>query len=118
MAGSEGSGGISPTAHYTGDTLRQHGLSHPPAAPNAASRMLGGPTLGSLLLARHRIIDALRDDLIEGGVSQVIEAACGMSPRGWRFSERYGDRITYVEADLPAMAQRQREELARVGFLR
>jgi O-methyltransferase involved in polyketide biosynthesis len=130
MSGSESSGSISPTAHYTGETWVRNGLSHPELAtwqgrlfhgtlalPNAASRMLGGPTLEGLLLARHRIIDALLDDLIQGGVSQVIEAACGMSPRGWRFSERYGDRLTYVEADLPPMAHRKREALARMGSL-
>lgn len=130
MAASEGSGAISPTAHYTGETWVRNGLSHPQLAtwqgrlfhgtlalPNAASRMLGGPSLEGLLLARHRIIDVLLDDLIQGGVSQVIEAACGMSPRGWRFSERYGDRLTYVEADLPAMAHRKREALARMGSL-
>lgn len=130
MEASEGSGAISPTAHYTGETWVRNGLSHPQLAtwqgrlfydalalPNAASRMLGGPTLGGLLLARHRIIDALLDDLIRGGVGQVIEVACGMSPRGWRFSKRYGDRLTYVEADLPAMAGRKREALARMGSL-
>lgn len=131
MAGSEGSSGaISPTAHYTGETWVRNGLSHPGLAtwqgrlfhdtlalPNAVSRMLGGPSLEGLLLARHRIIDALLDDLIQGGVSQVIEAACGMSPRGWRFSKRYGDELTYVEADLPAMSQRKREALARMGSL-
>jgi O-methyltransferase involved in polyketide biosynthesis len=40
-----------------------------------------------------------------------------MSPRGWRFSERYGERLTYVEADLPAMAKRKREALAQMGSL-
>jgi O-methyltransferase involved in polyketide biosynthesis len=40
-----------------------------------------------------------------------------MSPRGWRFSERYGDQLTYIEADLPAMAQRKREALAQMGSL-
>jgi len=130
MTGSEGSGAISPTAHYTGETWVRNGLSHPELAtwqgrlfhgtlalPNAASRMLGGPSLEGLLLARHRIIDARLDDLIQGGVTQVIEAACGMSPRGWRFSKKYGDRLTYVEADLPAMARRKREALARMGSL-
>lgn len=124
------SAAISPTAHYTGETWVRNGLSHPQLAtwqgrllhrslvlPNAASKMLGGPTLEGLLLARHRIIDALLDDLIQGGVSQVIEVACGMSPRGWRFSERYGDRLTFVEADLPAMARRKREALAQMGSL-
>ena len=130
MPGSEGSGAISPTAHYTGETWVRNGLSQPELAtwqgrlfhgtlalPNTASRMLGGPSLEGLLLARHRIIDALLDDLIQGGVTQVIEAACGMSPRGWRFSEQYGDELTYVEADLPAMAQRKREALARMGSI-
>jgi len=130
MAGSESSGAISPTAHYTGQTWVRNGLSHPQLAtwqgrlfhgtlalPNAASRLLGGPTLEGLLLARHRIIDAQLDELIQGGVSQVIEVACGMSPRGWRFSELYGDKLTYVEADLPAMARRKREALARMGSL-
>jgi O-methyltransferase involved in polyketide biosynthesis len=130
MAASEGSGAISPTAHYTGETWVRNGLSHPQLAtwqgrvlhgtmalPNAASRMLGGPSLENLLLSRHRIIDALLEDLIDAGVSQVIEAACGMSPRGWRFSRRYGDELTYIEADLPAMARRKREALARMDSL-
>ncbi|MGN6815600.1 MAG: class I SAM-dependent methyltransferase, partial [Solirubrobacterales bacterium] len=130
MAKNEGSGAISPTAHYTGETWVRNGLSHPQLAtwqgrlfhrtmalPNAASRMLGGPSLEGALLARHRIIDACLEDLIGGGVSQVIEAACGMSPRGWRFGERRGDELTYIEADLPAMARRKREALAQIGSL-
>jgi O-methyltransferase involved in polyketide biosynthesis len=87
------------------------------ALPTGVSKALGGASLEALLLARHRIIDALLEELIDGGVSQVVEVACGMSPRGWRFSERYGDRLTYVEADLPAMARRKREALARIGPL-
>lgn len=87
------------------------------ALPLAASKTLGGPTLDGLLLARHQIIDSILDDLIRGGISQVIEVACGMSPRGWRFTERFGERLTYVEADLPGMAQRKREALARMDSL-
>lgn len=130
MNDTEASKAISPTAHYTGETWVRNGLSHPQLAtwegrafhralalPLAASRAVGGPTLEGLLLARHRIIDALLEDLIEAGVSQVLEVACGMSPRGWRFSERYGGRLTYVEADLPAMAQRKREALERMASL-
>jgi O-methyltransferase involved in polyketide biosynthesis len=125
-----GSGAISPTAHYTGETWVKNGLSHAELATwqgrafhrtleplVAASRALGGPTLEGLLLARHRIIDALLAERIDAGVSQVVEAACGMSPRGWRFSERFGERLTYVEADLPAMARRKRDALARMGSL-
>jgi len=47
----------------------------------------------------------------------VIEVAAGLSPRGWRFRRRYGDRLTYVEADLPAMAARKRGALERMGSL-
>ncbi|HEU4737082.1 MAG TPA: class I SAM-dependent methyltransferase [Solirubrobacterales bacterium] len=130
MTHGKGSDAVSPTAHYTGETWVKNGLSHPQLAtwqgralhralvlPTAASRALGGPTLEGLLVARHRIIDATLDELIQGGVSQVVEAACGMSPRGWRFSERYGERLTYMEADLPAMARRKHEALARIGSL-
>jgi O-methyltransferase involved in polyketide biosynthesis len=130
MSDGDGSGAVSPTAHYTGETWVRNGLSHPQLAtwqgralhqamalPNAASKAFGGPTLEGVLLARHRIIDSILDGLIKGGVSQVVEAACGMSPRGWRFSERYGGRLTYVEADLPAMARRKRAALAQMGSL-
>ena len=62
-----GSDAISPTAHYTGHVWARNGLSHPaldtwqgrvlfetvrPAM--ILSRSLGGPTLESYLLARHR----------------------------------------------------------------
>jgi O-methyltransferase involved in polyketide biosynthesis len=82
-----------------------------------ASRTFGGPTLDGLLLARHRIIDSILDDQIRGGVSQVLEIACGMSPRGWRFTEQFGEQLTYIEADLPAMAQRKHDALAQMDSL-
>jgi O-methyltransferase involved in polyketide biosynthesis len=126
-----GSDAVSPTAHYTGEAWVRNGLSHSRLAtwqgrvlfdvlrpPIALSRALGGPTLEGLLLARHRIIDSVLEQLIETGVvGQVIEAASGMSPRGWRFSERYGDRLSYIEGDLPEMARRKRAALARMGSL-
>lgn len=122
---------ISPTAHYTGAIWARNGLSHPALATAEgwvlfgalqptmlASRLLGGPGLEGMLLARHRIIDARLTEAIESRrVGQVIEVAAGMSPRGWRFSRRYGDRLTYVEADLPAMAERKRRALTRAGAL-
>ena len=40
-----------------------------------------------------------------------------MAPRGWRFSERYFERLTYVEGDLPEMAERKRRALARMNSL-
>jgi len=126
-----GSDPVSPTAHYTGYVWARHGLSHPELETiegrvmfeslrpvMLASRELGGGSLESYLLTRHRAIDALLERAIEGGgVTQVIEVACGLSPRGWRFTERYGDQITYVESDLPAMAARKRSALKRMGSL-
>jgi O-methyltransferase involved in polyketide biosynthesis len=125
------SANISPTAHYTGEVWRRNGLSHPWLATREGRAMfdalhplmrvsgaLGGPSLERYLVARHLAIDALLGIAIERhGVTQVIEIAAGMSPRGWRFANRYGDRLTYVEADLPAMAERKRAALARIGSL-
>ena len=128
---SRGSDAISPTAHYTGHVWSRNGLSHPALATRegwalfsslrpmmAVTGALGGPVLEDYLLARHRTIDAVLARAIEEGrVSQVLEVACGLSPRGWRFTKRYGDRLTYVEADLPDMAARKRQALARMGSL-
>jgi O-methyltransferase involved in polyketide biosynthesis len=82
------------------------------------NRMLGSGTLEAYLLARHRAIDALLEQAIErDGVTQIVEVAAGLSPRGWRFVRRYGDRLDYTEADLPAMAARKRRALERLGSL-
>jgi O-methyltransferase involved in polyketide biosynthesis len=122
---------ISPTAHYTGEVWRRNGLSHPWLATRegramvdalhplmSASARFGGPSLENYLMARHRAIDALLADAVQRhGITQVVEVAAGMSPRGWRFANEYGDRLTYVEADLPAMAARKRRALKRIGSL-
>jgi O-methyltransferase involved in polyketide biosynthesis len=119
---------IGPTAHYTGQVWARNGLSHPEldtlegrvmhaatAPATTAGRIIGAPTLETLLLARHLVIDALLEDAIAGGrVGQVLEVASGMSPRGWRFTERHPD-LVYVEADLPGMAARKRAALERIG---
>jgi O-methyltransferase involved in polyketide biosynthesis len=120
---------ISPTAHYTGYVWARNGLSHPeletvegrvlyetlrPAM--TVNALLGRGTLESYLLARHRAIDALLKGAIEAhGIRQVIEVAAGLSPRGWRFTQRYGSELTYIEADLSGMAQRKRRALERIG---
>src|SRR4051794_818577 len=99
---------ISPTAYYTSAVWARHGLSHPtlttargrlmyrsvqPAM--AITEALGGTRLEAFLPPRHLLIDSLLDEAIERGeVSQVIEVAAGLSPRGWRFAERYGGRLT------------------------
>jgi O-methyltransferase involved in polyketide biosynthesis len=122
---------ISPTAHYTGRVWLRNGLSHPALGTwqgaamftalqpvMVASGALGGPSLEAYLLARHRAIDGLLEHAISTGrITQIVEIACGLSPRGWRFAGRHGAAITYVEADLPGMAGRKRDALARIGAL-
>lgn len=120
---------ISPTAHYTGYVWFAAGQSHKAFAtrrgrllwlslrgPNLAASTIGAPSLDGMLLARHRLIDLRLAQAIEAGeVTQIIEVACGLSPRGWRFRSRYGDRITYVEADLPGMLANKQRILADLG---
>ena len=123
-----GSPRISPTAHYTAFIWARNGLSHPAletpegrvlyelVRPSMiASQAVGSGTLEGYLMARHLAIDAVLTRAIEEhGVTQVLEVAAGMSPRGWRFAERYGERLTYVEADLPEMAERKRRALEQI----
>ena len=125
------SSSISPTAHYTGYVWYRNGLSHPALTTTegrvlfdalhplmVASGALGRPSLEAYLLARHRAIDLLLERAIERDqITQVVEVAAGLSPRGLRFADRYGDRIAYIEADLPMMATRKREALRRAGSL-
>lgn len=120
---------ISPTAHYTGYVWFAHGHSHEAfatkrgrlmyqalRAPNVAAHAIGLPTLEGMLLARHRLIDLRLSQAIDAGeISQIVEVAAGLSPRGWRFCTRYGEKITYVEADLPGMITNKRRVLAALG---
>lgn len=123
------SAAISPTAHYTGEAWAQLGLSHPALRSlegralhlalrpyNVLSTLAGGPSIDAYLQARHAAIDAALDAAItDGRVGQVVEIACGMSPRGWRVAERHGAAVEYIEADLPDMAARKRAALAQIG---
>ena len=122
---------VGPTAHYTGYVWARNGLSHPDLETTQGRlmfetlepvmrirRLLGRGSLEDYLLARHRAIDLLLERAIEEhGAVQVIEMACGFSPRGWRFAQRYGGKIVYVETDLPDMAARKRAALERMGAL-
>jgi O-methyltransferase involved in polyketide biosynthesis len=110
---------VSPTAFATGYFWYRHGLSHEglliPEGRKADRRfgyliriirMMSGVSLDAMMLARHKGIDAmLMRDIDAGKVTQVIELAAGLSPRGWRFTQKYGDRIHYVETDLPRMVE-------------
>jgi O-methyltransferase involved in polyketide biosynthesis len=118
---------ISPTAHYTGYVWARNGLSHPELRTlegrflfeslrpvMTLGSILGRGTLEQYLLSRHRAIDRLLERSIESyGVTQVVEIAAGLSARGWRFASRHPE-LTYVEADLPNMADRKRRSLARI----
>ncbi|MAD46197.1 MAG: polyketide biosynthesis methyltransferase [Oceanospirillaceae bacterium] len=116
---------ISISAHYTGYVWYRHGLSEQqfvtPAgrfaalalAPvNAFLRLVAGADIDTFLLQRHQVIDHLLTELIEKeGVTQVVEIAAGLSPRGYRLRQRF-PHIRYLEADLPAMAARKAQLLA------
>ena len=122
---------VSPTAYATGYFWYRHGLSHEGLTVPEGKRLdrrfrllirtvklLSGMSIEALMLARHKGIDALLTKHIESGrVTQVIELAAGLSARGWRFSQRYPDKLTYVETDLPHMAARKRDmlEAAKLG---
>ncbi|MGG2398718.1 class I SAM-dependent methyltransferase [Pseudomonas sp. SH1-B] len=121
---------ISPSAHYTGYVWYRHRLAEPAFATAFGSfvhkllwplswgaRAAFGLDIETLLLQRHLQIDALLTEAIElQGVRQVVEIACGLSPRGRRFCSRYPN-IQYLEADLPAMAARKRLLLHGEGWL-
>lgn len=114
------SSGISFTALYTGAVWHRHGLSDDSLATaqgrwlyhlmspfEAASRLVAGGNLRTFLLQRHLIIDHLIEQaLAEQGIHQVLEIACGMSPRGIRLRQRH-PRLHMIEADLPDMAARK-----------
>jgi O-methyltransferase involved in polyketide biosynthesis len=122
---------ISPTAYATGYMWYRLGMSHRALATPQGRRLdaafgllmgavkrVSGTSFDALMIARHKGIDArLARAIDEGRVSQVIEVAAGLSPRGLNFVKRYGDRITYIETDLPAMAATKRRLLEKSGLL-
>lgn len=124
------SSGISFTAFYTGEVWRRHGLSAPFLSQpqgralylagrpfELASKLAFGTNNEMLLLQRHRILDHLLEKAIqEEGVTQVVEIACGLSPRGTLMMQRFASKgLVYLEADLPGMAARKRALLAQAG---
>lgn len=116
--------GISFTALYTGHTWYRQGwadaymtsqkgrlLYHALSPLNHLMERVAGFNIESVLLARHRAIDLRLQELIEQGkITQVIEIAAGLSPRGQQFARRY-PQLNYVEADLPKMASRKQKLL-------
>lgn len=119
---------ISFTAHYTGYVWYHNGLSAPAFRSSqgalyyallwpfeAVGRALVGGNIKDFLLQRHALIDHLIERAItDEGVTQVLEIACGLSPRGWRFTQRF-PQLKYVEGDLPGMAARKQALLGQNG---
>ncbi|MDI9245899.1 class I SAM-dependent methyltransferase [Marinobacter sp. CHS3-4] len=121
--------GISFTALYTGAVWHRYGLSDDILATDqgrwlyhlmtpfeAASKAIVGGNIRTFLLQRHLIIDHLIEQAIERGVTQVLEIACGMSPRGLRLRQQH-PQIHMAEADLPDMASRKAARLMISGHL-
>lgn len=129
--GVSGSNTISPTAHYTGYVWAHHGLgprefatgegaiAYRALAPfMAAARRAGQPALPDVLVARHTAInELLRAAIADGSVSQIVEIAAGLSPRGCVFNDEFGSDLVYIEADLPPMAALKRAKLEPMGSL-
>ena len=121
---------ISISAHYTGYIWYKHGLSAPGFATsmgrianaalspiNAFLKRVAGANIDTFLLQRHSVIDHQVETLIRDcGVEQVLELACGLSPRGYRLKQKY-PQLHYIEGDLPGMAARKRALLQSIGAL-
>lgn len=115
---------ISFTAHYTGYIWYLLGISHERLATSKGKQLATllhpfetlaekfvGHSVRSTLKLRHRLIDQRLEQLIAQHPNiQIIEIAAGLSPRGWRFRQKYSG-ISYIEVDLPAMAATKSEAL-------
>ena len=118
---------ISFTAHYTGYIWYSMGISHPVFATRKgkflarlvhpleswAEKNVGG-SMRSTLKQRHAMIDQHLDRLItQYPQLQVLEIACGLSPRGWNFRTKHPE-IDYRELDLPDMAKIKTQALKQI----
>ncbi|ENW06844.1 class I SAM-dependent methyltransferase [Acinetobacter beijerinckii] len=118
---------ISFTAHYTGYIWYQMGISHPALATakgktlaalvhpieSWAEKYVGG-SMRTTLKQRHTMLDQHLEKLIEQHPDlQVLEIACGLSPRGWWFRQHYPS-ILYRELDLPDMAATKQAALQQI----
>lgn len=118
---------ISFTAHYTGYIWYQMGISNPIFATakgkslaklvhpleSWAEKYVGG-SMRSTLKQRHTMLDQSLKNLIQQHPHlQVLEIACGLSPRGWWFRQHYPE-IYYRELDLPDMAATKQAALQHI----
>ena len=119
---------ISISAHYTGYVWYKNGLSDPRyvtplgrlsnvlfSPVNGLLKVMAGAHIDTFLLQRHLMLDHLLCQLIENeGVEQVVELASGLSPRGFRLTEKH-PQISYLETDLPDMAARKAQLLNKLN---
>jgi len=118
---------ISFTAHYTGYIWYSMGISNPVFATSKgkflaklvhpleswAEKHVGG-SMRTTLKQRHSLIDRQLQQLIQQHPQlQVLEIACGLSPRSWNFRQQY-NQIDYRELDLPDMAKIKTEALKKL----
>ena len=118
---------ISFTAHYTGYIWYQMGISHPALATTKgktlaalvhpieswAEKYVGG-SMRTTLKQRHTMLDTHLEQLIQQYPNlQVLEIACGLSPRGWWFRQHHPE-ICYRELDLPDMAATKQAALQQI----
>ena len=121
---------ISFTAHYTGYIWYKNLLSHRTFATKqgfAFYQMLRpvevlakhfiGSDIKTTLLQRHQLIDRELTKLIKQHPDlQILELACGLSPRGWRIKQQHPNTL-YIEADLQGMAQKKHVLLQKLDAL-
>ncbi len=118
---------ISFTAHYTGYIWYSMGISHPVFATSKgkflakvlhpleswAEKHVGG-SMRTTLKQRHSIIDDQLTQLIQQHPDlQILEIACGLSPRSWNVRQKF-PQITYRELDLPDMAKIKTQALQKL----
>ena len=85
---------------------------------NSLIKWLTGADIETFLLERHKVIDHKTSALIERHPDlQIVEIACGLSPRGARTMSSNNGGLTYLEADLPEMAARKQNLLQRLNLL-
>ncbi|WP_281645100.1 class I SAM-dependent methyltransferase [Parendozoicomonas sp. Alg238-R29] len=122
---------ISISALYTGHVWYRNGLSLPALYSrlgqtgywllkpiNSFIKLLTGADIETFLLERHKVIDHKVAALIEKHPDlQIVEIACGLSPRGARIMSSNYAGLSYVEADLPDMAAKKQNLLQRLGLL-
>ena len=118
---------ISITAHYTGYIWYQLGWSHPAFATQKGKLITRlaqpfeyfterefGWSVRESLKQRHEVIDLKLKELIETHPDlQILEIACGLSPRGWFFRNKFPN-LNYRELDLPEMANIKTQALKAI----